>query len=155
LPPPHTCTPLPHHHTNTDTTNGADTDAQKTGDAAAHTGTGTGTDQAVSPLHHTLTHIWERVLGLPVTADSDVFELGAHSFAIAKVKARIAVALRIDLPPRVFFTSRTVVEQAEVLLEKASSPQALLRRAAAVAALPRLDDQEWVAAVTGLTVEES
>ncbi|MEV8635338.1 phosphopantetheine-binding protein, partial [Streptosporangium sp. NPDC051023] len=128
---PHTCTPLP---------------------TTAATPT---TGHPATPLHHTLTHIWGRVLGLPsVGTDADVFELGAHSFAIAKVKARIAVALRIDLPPRVFFTARTVAEQAEVLLEKAPSPDAVLRRAAAVAALPELDDQEWAAAVADLTVEE-
>ncbi|MEV7013097.1 phosphopantetheine-binding protein, partial [Streptosporangium sp. NPDC051022] len=132
LPPPHTCTPLP-----TTDTGGEEQQGPAT------------------PLHHTLAHIWERVLGVPsVGADDDVFELGAHSFAIAKVKARIAVALRIDLPPRVFFTARTVAEQAEVLLEKAPSPRAVLRRAAAVAALPRLDDQAWVAAVSDVTVDE-
>ncbi|WP_184724863.1 non-ribosomal peptide synthetase [Streptosporangium saharense] len=125
LPPPHTLTPLP------------------TGqEAVAET----------DPLHRTLTGIWERVLGLAsVGAEDDVFELGAHSFAIAKVKARVAVALRIDLPPRVFFTARTVAEQAAVLLEKASSPQAVLRRAEAVAALPELDDHEWAAAVADIT----
>ncbi|MFF4418157.1 phosphopantetheine-binding protein, partial [Streptosporangium sp. NPDC001559] len=134
LPPPHTLTPLPTNDTTNDTT----------------------AEQRTSPLHDTLTGIWGRVLGLAsVGAEDDVFELGAHSFAIAKVKARVAVALRIDLPPRVFFTARTVAEQAAVLLEKASSPEAVLRRAEAVAALPEMSDHEWAAAVAGLTDGEN
>ncbi|MEU1736195.1 phosphopantetheine-binding protein, partial [Streptosporangium sp. NPDC020145] len=129
LPPPHTLTPLPN-------------DQAAVREVAGET----------DPVRRTLADIWGRVLGLAsVGAEDDVFELGAHSFAIAKVKARVAVALRIDLPPRVFFTARTVAKQAAVLLEKASSPEAVLRRAEAVAALPEMSDHEWAAAVAGLT----
>ncbi|MER7210057.1 phosphopantetheine-binding protein, partial [Streptosporangium sp. NPDC000239] len=133
LPPPHTLTPLPN-----DRAAAEKSAAEPAGEA--------------DPVRRTLAGIWGRVLGLAsVGAEDDVFELGAHSFAIAKVKARVAVALRIDLPPRVFFTARTVAEQAAVLLEKASSPEAVLRRAEAVAALPEMSDHEWAAAVAGLT----
>ncbi|MFI9551182.1 non-ribosomal peptide synthetase, partial [Nonomuraea endophytica] len=103
---------------------------------------------APTPLHHTLTQIWSRSLGLTSLAfDADLFELGAHSFTVAKAKARIAVAFMIDLPLRVFYTARTIDDQAEALLERASSRSTLLRRAEEIAPLSELDDQEWVAAV--------
>ncbi|WP_344929836.1 phosphopantetheine-binding protein, partial [Streptosporangium carneum] len=97
LPPPHTCTPLPHHHTNTDTTNGADTDAQKTGDAAADTST----DHAVSPLHHTLTHIWTEVLGVPSVSPKDnFFTLGGHSLAAVRLLFLVRDRLKVELALR-------------------------------------------------------
>ncbi|MFI6541422.1 non-ribosomal peptide synthetase, partial [Nonomuraea sp. NPDC050547] len=103
---------------------------------------------AATPLHHTLTQIWSRSLGFASLAvDADLFELGAHSFTVAKAKARIAVAFQIDLPLRVFYTARTIDDQAEALMERAPSRPTLLRRAEEIAPLSELDDQAWVAAV--------
>ncbi|MEV8637595.1 phosphopantetheine-binding protein, partial [Streptosporangium sp. NPDC051023] len=74
---PHTCTPLP---------------------TTAATPT---TGHPATPLHHTLTHIWTEVLGVPTVGLGDnFFTLGGHSLAAVRLLFLVRDRLKAELTLR-------------------------------------------------------
>ncbi|WP_255947985.1 non-ribosomal peptide synthetase [Streptomyces odontomachi] len=138
-----------------------DRSALRTGDAGDPLPSGTSrleTDgpQEAEPVEHVLNRIWSMVLDLPgLDRDQDLFTSGAHSLNTLRVRARIAVALHVDVPLRTMFTSRTIAQLAGSVRARADSVEDVERRASAVASLPPLNDAEWVRAVTELDIEVS
>jgi amino acid adenylation domain-containing protein len=61
------------------------------------------------PIEETLAAIWQRVLGRErVGVTDDFFDLGGHSLLATQVVARIAEALRVEIPLASIFQARTL-----------------------------------------------
>lgn len=70
----------------------------------------------------TLCALWERVLAVPrVGLHDNIFELGGHSLTIARICARVRVALQIELSLADFFTHSTVAELGAAIDARAPS----------------------------------
>ena len=68
-----------------------------------------------SPTENAIATIWSEVLGVAhVGVHHDFFELGGHSLLATRVMARIAQALRIELPLRTIFEVKTVAGLSEI-----------------------------------------
>ena len=68
------------------------------------------------PLEQALAGIWQEVLGIEgIGRDDDFLELGGHSIAAARIRARIAEALGIDLAPRDLLEGATIRRMAAAI----------------------------------------
>ncbi len=99
---------------------------------------------------------WALALGVSaVDPSQDLFEIGAHSLNALRARARIGVALRVDVPVPVLFRCRTVAGLAAEIESGLTDPVPVRTRATAISALPDLPDADWIRMVTELNVEES
>ncbi|WP_245205875.1 amino acid adenylation domain-containing protein [Kitasatospora sp. RG8] len=81
----------------------------------AEPGVGTASD----PLVVELGVICSEVLGIPdITADEDLFDLGAHSLMFIQIGARIRKSFGVEVDLDVFFDTPTVAEIAEAVKEQ-------------------------------------
>jgi amino acid adenylation domain-containing protein len=79
-----------------------------------------------SPLEEMLAGIMTEILNTPqVGVEDDFFELGGHSLLATQVIARIRSKLRVDLPLRVLFESRTVERLSQAVIALDTSGQAV------------------------------
>ncbi|MEO5728082.1 MAG: phosphopantetheine-binding protein, partial [Byssovorax sp.] len=69
-----------------------------------------------NPIEVTLAGIWQQVLGRErVGATDDFFDLGGHSLLATQVVARIAEALKVEIPLAGIFQARTLGGVAEII----------------------------------------
>ncbi|MFS8069698.1 MAG: non-ribosomal peptide synthetase, partial [Byssovorax sp.] len=69
-----------------------------------------------NPIEVTLAGIWQHVLGRErVGATDDFFDLGGHSLLATQVVARIAEALKVEIPLAGIFQARTLGGVAEII----------------------------------------
>jgi amino acid adenylation domain-containing protein len=67
-----------------------------------------------TPLQEVIARIWAEVLGRErIGIHDDFFALGGHSLLATRIVARVAAALRTELPLRALFEAPTVAELAE------------------------------------------
>ena len=74
---------------------------------------------AVSEIERVLLRAWCEVLGLPdVGVDDNFFDVGGHSLLLTQLIFRIREAFRVELPLRVLFDARTIVDMTVAITEK-------------------------------------
>ncbi len=86
-----------------------------------------------TPLEAALAAVWAEVLGVDcVGVEDDFFDLGGHSLVAARLRARIAERLGVELPLGAFFRATTVARLAAVLEEAEAAPPSGAARAGVI-----------------------
>ena len=77
-----------------------------------------------SPLENRLAHMWSELLGLErIGVDDNFFDLGGHSLLGMQVLSRIRKDLSVELPVRLFFTTKLTISGLcrEILMAQADA----------------------------------
>src|SRR5262249_16899541 len=89
-------------------------------------------------VERTLAGIWKETLNLDrVGVEDDFFALGGHSLLVIQVASRLREALRVDLPLRSFFETRTIAGLSPRIVHSLRITEDLLS-----AAIPRVESSE-------------
>lgn len=109
-----------------------------------------------TPVEELLAGIWAEVLGLDAVGVQDDFfrQLGGHSLLATQVVARVASALEVDIPVRLFFEAPTVAEFATAILDNPSTKERIEKTAQLLLTLSQLSDDEVQAMLASRTGRE-
>ena len=80
--------------------------------------------RSLTALESMITRLWAEAVDADVGVDDDIFEIGGHSLAALRVRARLAELTGQTLPARLFFEHPTVAELAAELAPRLGEPTA-------------------------------
>ena len=72
-----------------------------------------------TPVERELVDIWKELLGMDrISIYDNFFELGGHSLLLTQLASRIRTTFQVDLPLRILFDVKDVVEMTEAIAER-------------------------------------
>lgn len=94
-------------------------------------------------IEHTLTEIWQQLLGIEVIGIHDnFFELGGDSLFASQLVAKVSKIFEIELPYKSFYSAPTVAELASIIIQKLTQQTDQEALAQALAEIEQLSEDE-------------